>query len=116
VVKANSGEHDLVIRRAMQYDLSAIVRMLADDPLGATREVSVSSLPESYHRAFEAIDHDPNNSLVVAEMAGEVVGVLQLTFIPNITYQGGASPDRRCPHLGRQSIERAWPAALQLDH
>jgi GNAT superfamily N-acetyltransferase len=64
--------------------------MLADDPLGATREVFSSPLPDCYPAAFDAIDRDPNNELVVAETAdGIVVGVFQITFIPYLTYRGG---------------------------
>jgi GNAT superfamily N-acetyltransferase len=63
--------------------------MLADDALGALRERYTTPLPEAYYAAFEAIEADPNNELVVAERGGEVVGVLQLTFIPYLTYQGG---------------------------
>ncbi|MGH8494792.1 MAG: GNAT family N-acetyltransferase [Gammaproteobacteria bacterium] len=66
-----------------------VVQLLADDPLGARRENYAAPLPDSYYQAFAAIDRDPNNELVVAEMAGDVVGVLQITFIPYITYQGG---------------------------
>ena len=63
--------------------------MLADDPLGAKREKFEDPLPESYINTFEVIDADPHNELVVAELEGDVVGVLQLTFIPYLTYQGG---------------------------
>jgi GNAT superfamily N-acetyltransferase len=76
-------------REARLEDLPAIVRLLADDPLGAKRERPADPLPESYGRAFVAIDADPNNELVVADLGGEVIGVMQLTFIPYLTYQGG---------------------------
>ena len=79
----------LEFRKARRADVAAIVRLLADDPLGAKRERYETPLPESYTRAFEAIDADPNNELVVACLEDEVVGVLQLTFIPYLTYQGG---------------------------
>lgn len=79
---------DLTIRRATAGDLPAIVRMLADDPLGATREADASPLPASYAEAFAAIDRDPNQELVVAEHAGRVVGTIQLTCIPGISRQG----------------------------
>ena len=39
--------------------------------------------------AFDAIDDDPHNELVVVEARGEVVGTLQLTLLPYLTYQGG---------------------------
>ena len=76
-------------RRARRCDLPEIVRMLADDKWGSQRENYTSPLPESYLLAFDAIDRDSNNELVVAESAGTVVGVLQLTFIPYLTYCGG---------------------------
>lgn len=63
--------------------------MLADDPLGAQRERFEDPLPEAYFDAFGEIQRDPNNRLIVAEHEGQVVGVLQLTLIPNISYQGG---------------------------
>jgi GNAT superfamily N-acetyltransferase len=79
----------LAFRRARASDVAGIVRLLADDPLGAKRERCETPLPESYLQAFEAIDADPNNELVVVCLDEEVVGVLQLTFIPYLTYQGG---------------------------
>jgi GNAT superfamily N-acetyltransferase len=77
-----------VIRPAQRDDVAAIVAMLADDPLGRTRESVGPPLPSSYLEAFEAISADPNNELVVATVDGAVAGVLQLTFIPYLTYQG----------------------------
>jgi len=68
--------------------------MLADDVLGAQREECISPLPASYYSAFEAIERDPNNELVVCELEGKVVGVLQLTYIPNISRRGGCSHGR----------------------
>lgn len=62
--------------------------MLADDPLGAQREVFGEPVRNGYMEAFAAIEADPNNELVVAVMADAVVGMLQITFIPYLTYQG----------------------------
>lgn len=76
-------------RPATREDLPDIVRMLADDPLGATRETHAVPLAPPYLAAFDAIEADPNNELVVAVLGGRVVGVLQLTLIPSITYRGG---------------------------
>ena len=64
------------------------MRLLADDPLGANRERYELPLPESYLAAFKAIESDSNNELVLACLGKRVVGVLQLTFIPYLTYQG----------------------------
>lgn len=63
--------------------------LLANDTLGSQREHLETPLPASYFDAFEVIDNDPHNMLIVAEQHGRVVGVLQLTFIPGMTYRGG---------------------------
>ena len=81
-------EPEVTFRRARAEDVPAIVRLLADDPLGRTRERDETPLPASYGTAFAAIDADPNQELVVACRGPRVVGVLQLTYLPSLTYQG----------------------------
>ena len=80
---------NLKFRQAKREDLAEIVRMLADDFLGTTRERCENPLPESYIKAFEEIDADKNNELIVAEKDGEIIGTLQITFTPSISFQGG---------------------------
>jgi ribosomal protein S18 acetylase RimI-like enzyme len=81
----------VTIRRARRDDVGTIVAMLADDPLGSARERIEDPLPPSYFRAFEAVDHDPNIQLVVAEDGdGIVVGCLQLCILPGLSSQGAA--------------------------
>lgn len=78
----------LEFRHARNADLPALVRMLADDPLGARREVYSDPLAAGYTEAFAEIEADPNNELIVATVDGGLVGMFQLTFIPCLTYQG----------------------------
>ena len=80
---------NLKFRQATREDLPEIVRMLADDFLGSRRERYENPLPESYVKAFEEIETDKNNELIVAEVEGVVVGTLQLTLTPSISFQGG---------------------------
>lgn len=82
-------DHKVSFREAKRDDVPAIVALLADDPLGMTREQAGDELPEGYWTAFDAIERDPNNMLVVAEVDGQIVGTLQLTYIPGLTYTGG---------------------------
>lgn len=77
---------DVLIRAATADDLPAILTMLADDQLGATRESTDDLTP--YRKAFEEIDADSNQRLVVAERNGEVIGTLQLTFIAGLSRRG----------------------------
>lgn len=73
----------LTIERARAEDVAAIVAMLADDPLGAERETPDDLTP--YLKAFEVIDADPHQHLVVARRDGRVVGTLQLAVLPGLS-------------------------------
>ncbi|MEF1199685.1 GNAT family N-acetyltransferase [Vibrio owensii] len=78
----------LTYRSATFEDLTSLVALLANDPLGSKREDASSPLNQAYVAAFEAIDKDPNNQLLVVELEGALVGMLQLTFIPYLTHIG----------------------------
>jgi GNAT superfamily N-acetyltransferase len=77
---------DLEIRPAVADDIPAIVAMLADDPLGSTRESPDDLTP--YFTAYERLAEDPNQHLVVAVREGRVVGTLQLTIVPGLSRKG----------------------------
>lgn len=79
----------VTIREATLEDLPEIIRLIADDFLGRQRESFELPISSSYVNAFREIDEDPNNELVVAELDGAVVGTLQLTFTPSLSFQGG---------------------------
>lgn len=85
-------ETDIKIRRASIEDLPEIIRLIADDFLGRQRENFELPLKEHYVKAFYEIDTDPNNELIVAELDGAIVGTLQLTYTPSLSFQGG----KRC--------------------
>ncbi|KRG12921.1 hypothetical protein ACA29_10240 [Lederbergia galactosidilytica] len=80
--------NQVTFREATIQDLDRIVYMLADDVLGNKRELYKQPLLESYIKAFQSINSDPNNELIVACYGKEIVGVQQITFTPYITYQG----------------------------
>jgi len=76
-------------RQATREDLPVIIQMLAEDELGSVRERFEIPLPQAYYAAFDAIETDPNQEIIVADQDGEVVGSLQLMFLPSLSYQGG---------------------------
>lgn len=80
---------NLNIRKAKRSDLPHIVQLLANDPLGKQRESYQDSLPLRYYTAFEEIDADKNNYLIVVEDNHKIIGTLQLTILIYLTYQGG---------------------------
>ncbi|MDB5417006.1 MAG: acetyltransferase [Phenylobacterium sp.] len=104
------------IRQARREDVAAIVGLLADDDLGAGREVVSDPPPAAYLEAFDKIAADPRNLLLAAKGAsGRIVGTLQLTFIPGLSNQGAElallqavriAAELRGQGLGRQLV--AW--------
>jgi GNAT superfamily N-acetyltransferase len=118
----DSTESNITMRMATRADVPVIVAMLADDPLGATRERSEDPLPDGYYRAFDAIERSPDNHLIVAASGGQLVGVLQLTIIPYLTYQGSKRAliegvrvhrEARGKGLGKQML--GWAIAMARD-
>jgi GNAT superfamily N-acetyltransferase len=106
---------DLVFRRAIETDIPAIVAMLADDILGASRETTDPDSQSKYLSAFRAIDTDANQFLLVVEVGAQIVGTLQLTFIAGLSRGGQkrglieavrVARDRRGEKIGEAMI--AW--------
>ena len=82
------SDHPVSFRTAQRPDVPRLVEMLADDPLGSQRESYQEVLPASYYKAYDSISNDPNNDLVVAIQDKMIVGFMQITFIPYLTYRG----------------------------
>ena len=77
-------------RKATKKDVPFIVKMITDDALGKLREDYKEPLPEVYYNAYENINNDPNQKLIVVEDENaEIIGTLQLSYLQYLTYQGG---------------------------
>ena len=113
----------MIFRKATKKDVPFIVQLIADDELGNLRENYQEPLPESYIKAFENINADSTQELIVIENeAQKIVGTLQLSFIQYLTYQGGIRAqieavrihkDLRGKGLGKQLFEWAINRAKQ---
>jgi GNAT superfamily N-acetyltransferase len=79
---------DLVFRKATEKDVPAIIALLADDILGASRETTGAENYQKYLSAFRAVDADINQFLLVVEDGVQIVGTLQLTFIAGLSRGG----------------------------
>lgn len=106
----------LTFRDATADDVLSIVRMYADDALGESREDASEPLGEGYLDAFHEIDADPRHRLVVVIQDGDIVGTLQLSFLPHLVLRGGrraqieavrVRSDRRGTGLGKVMFEWA---------
>ncbi|API53821.1 GNAT family N-acetyltransferase [Rhizobium leguminosarum] len=104
-------------RLARLSDLAAIVRLLGDDDLGGAREIVSDPVDARYLSAFAAIEADADQLLAVAtDAADQVVGSLQLSFLPGLSRTGmwrgqiesvRVARDLRGSGLGAQFIEWA---------
>jgi GNAT superfamily N-acetyltransferase len=104
------------MRRATREDVGAILALLADDDLRKLKETEVTA---GHEVAFASIAGDSNQFLAVAEMAGRIIGCLQLTFIPGLSRNGmercliegvRIARDARGSGLGRQMMQ--WAIAM----
>jgi GNAT superfamily N-acetyltransferase len=83
------GKNLAVLRRARAGDVPAIVALIGADQLGATRDgVRDNEDLAAYLAAFAAIDADPAHLLLVAESDRQVVGTMQLSFLPGMARRG----------------------------
>ena len=79
---------DLTFRFAQEADLPAMVALLADDDISALQELNAPQLAPEYAKAFAAMSRAPANRMLLAERGGEIVGALQLVFIPSLSRRG----------------------------
>jgi GNAT superfamily N-acetyltransferase len=124
------GEHrrngSIEFRLAERADVPAILALLADDEI--SRQRGFGTVPEDLDaavwQAFEAIDADPGNELIVGVEAGEVVATCQLTVTPGLSRNGAwrmtveavrVRADRRGAGLGRSMMAYAVSRARERD-
>lgn len=105
---------NVAFRRATENDVAEIVRLLADDQLGSSRDEPGPPLPEEYVTAFRAIDADPQQLLIVAVAGEQIVGTAQLSFLPGLARRGAwrmqieavrVARTRRGEGIGRRMTE-----------
>ena len=80
--------NDLKVRKMQKNDLDVVINLLADDDLGQFREAKSNVIHAEYIRAFEQIKSDANQYAAVFERNSEIVGCLQITFIPGLSRHG----------------------------
>jgi GNAT superfamily N-acetyltransferase len=71
-------------REAARDDVPAVIALLADDAYGAKRETAAM---ETYFAAFDAMEAEGGNTLIVGEEAGRIVATYQMTFITGLSHR-----------------------------
>lgn len=112
----------MIFRAATRQDLPAVLALLAQDDDVTAAATAAPEVTEAHERAFAAIGADPRNEMLVLEADGDLVGCLQLTYIPGLG-QGGREralveavrirADRRGGGLGARLMELAADRARE---
>jgi ribosomal protein S18 acetylase RimI-like enzyme len=107
--------HKLSYRKANRADLQDIINLLADDDLGKDRELAGGIVSDKYKKAFEQIDQDPNQYIMVIEIECKVIATCHLTIMPSLTFHASTrmnieavrvSRDYQGQKIGQYMFER----------
>lgn len=102
---------NVTFRLAALADVPAVLDLLVDDALGATRESADLDL---YRDAFARIQSEGANHLIVGEAGGRIVATCQLTFISGLSLRAArraqvesvrVASDLRGHGIGRQMMD-----------
>ena len=78
----------VTFRVASRKDLAAILSLLADDAVAQSRTGYAEAPTPAVVAAFDEIERDANNELLVGEQHGELIATLQLTILPGLSRRG----------------------------
>ena len=78
----------LIIEKAKLKNLKELIYLLFDDNLGKDRENISETSFKNYKKSFIKILNDSNNEIFIMILNDQIIGMMQLTFIPGLSMQG----------------------------
>jgi GNAT superfamily N-acetyltransferase len=102
----------LSFRPARADDLGFIVNLIHVDTVGDSLEQPDEPLHQRYLDALAKMSADPQQRLVIAELEGERIGTLQLTFIPGIARLGETRCLVEAVHIAPAHRSRGYGGAM----
>ena len=78
----------LIIEKAKLKNLKDLIYLLFDDDLGKDRENMSETSYNNYKKSFMKILNDSNNEIFIMILNDQIIGMMQLTFIPGLSMQG----------------------------
>ncbi|MGB5837334.1 MAG: GNAT family N-acetyltransferase [Albidovulum sp.] len=99
-------------RGATRRDVPAVVALLSDDALGALRETTD---PSAYYAAFDRMQAEGANTLIVGEEAGRVIATYQLTCISGLSLRASRRAQVESVRVAAHCRGRGIGAALMAD-
>lgn len=82
---------ELIIREARESDLPSLIALFAADALGGHGDTTDPSAYDDYLQAFRIIAASRDQTLYVAELAGEVTGTFQTMITTTLTRRGSSA-------------------------
>ena len=81
-------KRQLTLRISNFKDLPKIIELLQQDTLGKQRESLSKDALSQYEKAFKDIECSNGHEVWVLENQQGIIGTLQFSVLPNLTYQG----------------------------
>ena len=78
----------LIIEKAKLKNLKDLIYLLFDDDLGKDRENISETSFNNYKKSFMKILNDTNNEIFIMVLNDQIIGMMQLTFIPGLSMEG----------------------------
>lgn len=89
--KSKIDPSEISIRQARREDVQRVVSLIMLGSATQTptaQDAAAEAAHPAYERAFDEVLASPDNTLFVAERAGDVVGTFQVTLIPGFVARG----------------------------
>lgn len=101
-----------IFRAAVRDEVPAIAALLLDDILGAGRETNDMA---RYFAAFDAVQAETDNHLIVADMAGLIVGTYQISFLSGLSLNATRRAQIEAVRIARSHRGQGLGVALFAD-
>jgi len=102
----------VAFREARRADVAAVVDLLMDDFLGSGRE---GEDPEAYLAAFDTMEAEGNNHLIVGEAEGQIVATYQITFISGLSLRASRRANIESVRVSSRKRRHGIGAAMIAD-
>ncbi len=99
-------------REATRADVAAVVALLSDDALGSRRE---GTELDAYLAAFDVMQSEGANTLIVGEVGGRIVATYQLTFISGLSLRASRRAQVESVRVASDRRGRGLGAAMFAD-
>ena len=75
-------------KKAKLKNLKDLIYLLFEDDIGKERENLSDKSMNKYKKSFTKILKDSNNEICIMTLNDQIIGMMQLTFIPGLSMQG----------------------------